>query len=180
MNNSRPKPLGSVFLIGMMCSGKSTVGRLLAPLLYLPFLDLDREVESRVGPLLPFVQREGEKAFRLLETETLDAAITGPDAVISTGGGTPCFNDNLERMRARGSVVLLHPSFEVLMTRIERSGGDRPLLFGLKGDALRVRVAELLADRHDCYEGAHLRIESDGAAAEVAGQLADALRSQAR
>lgn len=180
MVDERDDSMGSVFLIGMMCSGKSTVGRLLAPLLGLPFVDLDREIEREVGPLLPFVQKEGEVAFRLLEKEALGAAISGPDAVVSTGGGTPCFGDNLERMRERGTVALLQPPFEALMTRIVRSGGDRPLLFGLKGDALRARVADLLAERRTCYEGAHLRVESESSAAEIASLLADAMRYQAR
>lgn len=180
MKDVQPRSVGTVFLIGMMCSGKSTVGRLLAPLMGLPFIDLDREIERGVGPLLPFVQKEGEEAFRLLEQEALGAAISGPDAVVSTGGGTPCFGDNLDRMRERGTVALLQPPFEALMTRIERSGGDRPLLYGLKGDALRARVAELLAERRTCYAGAHLRVESDASAAEIASLLFDATRDQAR
>lgn len=171
---------GSIFLIGMMCSGKSTVGRLLAPLLELPFVDLDRVVEARVGPLLPFIRREGEEAFRTLEVEALHAAIAGPDAVISTGGGTPCFSDNLPRMQGRGRVALLSPPFESLMSRIERSGGDRPLLNGLKGPALRARVMELLADRRACYEGADLVIDSAASAADIAGELAAILRDQTR
>lgn len=171
---------GSLFLIGMMCSGKSTVGRLLAPRLNLPFIDLDREVERRVGPLLPFIQREGEHAFRELETEALRAAIAGPDAVISTGGGTPCFGENLGLMRTRGAIVLLHPPIEALMRRIERSGGDRPLLHGLRGDALRTRVDLLLEERRVCYEGADRRFETDATAEEVARQLSEWVLDQTR
>ncbi|MBK6832433.1 MAG: hypothetical protein IPG92_17615 [Flavobacteriales bacterium] len=106
----------------------------LAPLVGLPFIDLDREVEKRVGPLLPFMEKNGEGAFRELETEVLDALLVGPDAVISTGGGTPCEGNNMEKMRKAGVVVWIKVPLPALMPRIERAGGDRPLLFGLKGE----------------------------------------------
>lgn len=171
---------GSIFLIGMMCSGKSTVGRALAPLLSLPFIDLDRMVEAEVGPLLPFVKQEGEEAFRRLETQALLRAVAGADAVIATGGGTPCFGGNLRVMRERGTIVLLDPPFDALMKRIRRAGGDRPLLHGLSGDALDLRVKELLAERRECYAGAHFVVGTDEPAAIIATQIAAALRDHAR
>ncbi|MDX9751851.1 MAG: shikimate kinase, partial [Flavobacteriales bacterium] len=72
-----------VFLIGFMCSGKSTVGRHLAPLLGLPFIDLDRVVEARVGPLLPYIVAHGEEAFRRHEAAVLGELAEGAPAVIA-------------------------------------------------------------------------------------------------
>ena len=134
-----PSPL----LIGFMCAGKSTVGRALAPMLGVPFIDLDREVEKRVGPLLPFIQREGEQAFRAMEREVLDEVLRGPVRVIATGGGMPCEGDNLLRMKASGTVIWLDVPMPDLMPRIVRAGGDRPLLF--LGVLLIVVAAGILA-----------------------------------
>lgn len=169
LNNAR------IFLIGFMCSGKTTVGRVLAPLLELPFMDLDREVEKRVGPLLPFIQREGEEAFRTIESEVLVELINGPLGVIATGGGTPCESDNMERLKAAGTVVWLDVPMERLMPRIERAGGDRPLLFGLKGDALRARVEELLEARTPVYAEADIIVQAGATPAEVAERIRSAV-----
>ena len=160
-----------LFLIGFMCSGKSTVGKALAPLLALPFIDLDRVVEQRVGPLLPFIQREGEQAFREIEAVVLHELLEGPSAVIATGGGTPCERDHLERMRQAGKVIWLDVPMDRLMPRIERAGGDRPLLFGLKGDALRERVEGLLEERAACYAAADIIVQAGASAAEVAERI---------
>jgi len=160
-----------IFLIGFMCSGKTTVGRVLAPLLDLPFVDLDRVVEQRVGPLLPFIQREGEEAFRLIEAEVLGELLDGLQAVIATGGGTPTQDDHLERMKAAGTVVWLDVPIKQLMPRIERAGGDRPLLFGLKGDALRRRVEELLDERTPIYAQADVIVQAGTTPAEVAERI---------
>ena len=161
-----------LFLIGFMCSGKTTVGRVLAPLLDIQFIDLDREVEKQVGALLPFIQKNGEAAFRKLETEVLASLLNGEDAVIATGGGTPCEGDNLARMKAAGTVVWLDVSSEMLMPRIERAGGDRPLLFGLKGEALRERVQELLDQRTPIYAEADIIVQAAAPHAEVARRIA--------
>ncbi|MBK8227339.1 MAG: shikimate kinase [Flavobacteriales bacterium] len=162
----------------MMCCGKSTVGRLLAPRLGLPFIDLDREIEARVGPLLPFVQRSGEEAFRAVESEVLAALADAPDSVIATGGGTPTVPGNLALLRSIGTMVWIDVALETLMPRIERAGGDRPLLFGLKGDALRERVMDLLDQRALAYSQAPVRVRGEGAAEEVVARIEAALLAQ--
>ena len=167
--------MGRIFLIGFMCSGKSTVGRVLAPMLGLPFVDLDRMVEERVGPLLPFVQHKGEIAFRQKENEVLGQLLASPDAVIATGGGTPCDGDNLARMKQAGRVVWLDVPLDMLMPRIIRTGGDRPLLFGLKDNALQERVKELLEARTPIYAQADLIVQAGAPPLEVARLLERAL-----
>lgn len=164
-----------IILIGFMCSGKSTVGRALAPLLDLPFADLDRVAEKRVGPLVPFFRDHGEEAFRKLEAEVLQELLEGPPCVIATGGGTPCEGDNLKRMMDGGRVVWLDVPMEALMPRIIRSGGDRPLLLGLKGDALRSRVEELLAPRLPIYAEADLIVQASAPPGTVAERIVQAL-----
>jgi len=159
-----------------MCAGKSRVGRELAPLLGLPFHDLDRVVEQAVGPIKPFFEREGEVAFRAVEEQVLVDLLARPPAVIAMGGGTPCEGDNIQRMLSAGTVVWLDTPLDVLMPRIVRAGGDRPLLAGLKGEALRARVEDLLAPRLPIYMQAHLRVHAVGSPTEVADRIAGALQ----
>ncbi|MFN3876116.1 MAG: shikimate kinase, partial [Flavobacteriales bacterium] len=169
-----------VVLIGMMCSGKSTVGRALAPLLGLPFIDLDREIEGRTGALLPFVQREGEAAFRAVEAEVLAEVLAREASVIAAGGGTPAVPGNLELLQRSATLAWLDVPLEALMPRIELAGGDRPLLHGLKGEALRARVKALLDERRAAYGSATIRVDADAPPAIVAQRLAAALRDQLR
>lgn len=164
-----------IHLIGSMCAGKSRVGRELALLLQLPFLDLDRVIEQRVGAIKPFFEREGEEAFRAIEAVVLNELIQGPRAVIATGGGTPCSGDNLQRMVDTGTVVWLDVPLAVLMPRIIRAGGDRPLLAGLKGDALQQRVESLLAERRPIYAKADVAVDGSGTPQQVADLIRSAL-----
>jgi shikimate kinase len=166
-----------VLLIGFMCSGKSTVGKALAQLLELPFFDIDRVIEQQVGPLMPFFHTHGEDAFRLLERKVLAELLEGPAAVIATGGGTPCEGDNLQRMKHAGTVVWLDVPNDALMPRIERSGGDRPLLAGLKGEALQQRVSELLASREPVYAQADIIVQAAAEPLVVAQRIAFALNA---
>lgn len=169
-----------VFLTGFMCSGKTRVGRELAALLGWPHADTDRLVEARVGPLVPYFRDHGEAAFREREREALHAMLSAGDTVVSVGGGTPQAFDNLAAMRAAGAVVFLDVPLEALMPRIERAGLDRPLLLGLKGEALRERVELLLAERMPVYAQADVRVHADAEPAEVARRIAAMLGLQAR
>ena len=169
-----------VFLTGFMCSGKTRVGRELAAQLGWPHADTDRLVEARVGPLVPYFRDHGEPAFREREREVLQELLGSGDTVVSVGGGTPQAFDNLLRMRAAGPVVLLDVPLHALMPRIERAGMDRPLLLGLKGEALRARVEQLLAERMPVYNQADVTVRADAEPAEVARRIATALGLQVR
>lgn len=169
-----------IFLVGFMCSGKTRTGRELAQLLGLRHIDLDRRIEEQVGPLQVYFARQGEEAFRDLEREVLLGLLDVGNVVISTGGGTPIAFDNMQRMRAAGTVAYLDVPMSDLMPRIVRSGGDRPLLMGLKGDALERRVAVLLTERKPAYDQAHITIDGSGQPSEVAARIAAALTAQAK
>jgi shikimate kinase len=164
-----------IFLIGFMCSGKSRVGRELAEQLGLRHVDIDRVVEERVGPLVPYFQQHGEAAFREREREVLLELLAERDVVVSTGGGTPLECDNMERMLAAGPVVFLEVPMATLMPRIIRAGGDRPLLLGLNGEPLRTRVESLLAARLPVYASASHTVDADGTAEEAAFRIRKAL-----
>ncbi len=169
-----------IFLIGFMCSGKSRIGRELAQLMGLRHLDIDRLIEQRIGPITPWFQKNGEGAFREVESKVLLELLKVENVVISTGGGTPCEGDNMDRMLQAGTVVHLDLPMDVLLDRVERKGGDRPLLFGLKGEALRSRVEELLAPRLPFYIRAHMRIRANDDPHVVAGRIRQELEGQER
>lgn len=164
-----------VLIIGFMCSGKSHIGRLVAQRLGLPHVDTDRLVEQEVGPLLPWIGQHGEAAFRAREAMVLRQVLQGPAAVVSTGGGTPCEGDNMERMLAAGTVVYLDVPVDVLIDRCARKGGDRPLLFGLKGEALANRVRDLLAQRTPVYRRAHVLVRADDTPERIADRITAAV-----
>ena len=138
-------------------------------------MDLDRVAEHRVGPLLPYIRREGEEAFRRLEREVLQELLAGPDAVIATGGGTACLGDNMDRMKAAGTVVWLDVPMPELLPRLVRSGGDRPLLFGLRGGELEARASALLAQREPFYAQADIIVQAGEAPEVVAWRIAKVL-----
>jgi len=169
-----------VFLVGFMCSGKTRVGRELAVQLGWPHADTDRLVEACVGPLVPYFRDHGEAAFREREREVLHGLLGVGDSVVSVGGGTPQAFDNLAVMRAAGPVVFLDVPMDTLMARIERAGLDRPLLLGLTGEALRARVAHLLAERMPVYAKADATVQADAEPAEVVRRIVAALGLQAR
>lgn len=167
-----------IILIGFMCSGKTVVGRALAKALSIPHVDLDRKIEERVGPLQPWFIAHGEEAFRLMEREVLQESLELRNAVISTGGGTPCWGDNLERMLRAGNVIYLHVPEDILVPRIERKGLDRPLLMGLKGTELHRRIKELMDEREQWYERAHAKVASVHEPTAVAEDILRTLAQQ--
>jgi len=157
-----------VFLAGFMAAGKTTVGRLLAARLGVPFVDLDDVVSEAAGlPVRELFAARGEAEFRRLESLALDS-VGDRAAVVATGGGTPCHSGNLGAMRGRGLVVSLSVSLDTAYQRI----GDpstRPLLA-----RPREEIAELHRDRLPIYRQAHAVVATDGKTPdEVAGEVAE-------
>ena len=109
-----------VFLIGYMGAGKTTVGRLLARRAGLTFIDLDHYIESRFHKAVPAIFAEkGEAAFRDMERRMLHEVAEFEDVLVSTGGGAPCFFDNMAFMNTHGTTVYLKVSVEELANRLE-------------------------------------------------------------
>lgn len=162
-----------IFIIGFMCSGKSVVGRELAKLTGMRFTDIDRAIEARVGPILPWMRANGEAAFRAQEAEVLAELLLEEHVLVACGGGTPMAADNMDRMLAAGHVAYLDVERPLLLERAKRVGGDRPLLFGLKDDALAARITELMDVREPVYRRAPWHVSAAGTPREAALRIAE-------
>ncbi len=168
------QPGRSVFLIGPMGSGKTTVGRRLAKRLGYRFVDSDAEIEARTGVDIAFIfEKEGEPGFRIRERQAIDRLTQLERVVLGTGGGAVLSAENRERLAARGVVVYLETSVEQQLARTRRSK-RRPLLDTADP---RGRLAELMQQREPLYRSiAAITVPTNGrksvtVAAEVAERL---------
>ena len=145
-----------IYLLGMMGSGKSTVGRKLANKLSYSFYDLDDLIESKIEmTIADFFEKEGEDKFRLLEQETLRETFAYEKAVISTGGGTPCFFDNINEINKHGESCYLNAEVGVLLSRLKGAVEQRPLLNKLGSEEkIKDYLAQLLEKRNAFYRRA--------------------------
>lgn len=135
-----------------MGAGKTTLGKVLAESLGLPFYDLDWYIESRMMKTVPqlFAER-GEDGFRKVEHNMLHEVAEFEDVVISCGGGTPCFYDNMEYMNAQGDTVYLKASPEVLYAHLQMGKVERPLLKNKTREEMQAFIQEQLAEREKYY-----------------------------
>lgn len=164
----------NLFLIGPMGAGKSAVGRQLARMLHLNFVDSDDEIESRTGVDIPYIfEKEGETGYRKREAKVIDELTLKQGLVLATGGGAVTDDKTRSNLGARGYVVYLETSIEQQLDRTRR-GRERPLL--AKGDPREVLEA-LMEERDPMYrEIADLVVKTDGRRVNaVAKEIADAL-----
>lgn len=150
-----------VYIIGFMGSGKSTAGKKLASLFKWSYIDLDKRIEDHTGKSIPEIfAQHGEEYFRLVESELLKRIVSGENTVVSTGGGSPCYSDNMDYMLKTGLTVYLKMSPLQLKKRLSDSEGDRPLIKGLSEDELLSFIREKLANREPWYNRAEIIVES--------------------
>lgn len=143
-----------------MGAGKSGFGKRLAKKMGRVFLDSDREIEKRTGrSIADLFEKEGEMVFRQLETDWLDQ-LNQPNAVVALGGGTACFNDNMERINRMGISIYLELSPKALTDRLIKSKKNRPLIESFKHDpaALLKFIETTLAAREPFYRQARMCI----------------------
>lgn len=144
-----------IYLVGYMYSGKTTLGCQLAQGLGYKFLDLDQLLEARYHTTVPLLfERYGEEAFRRLERDMLHQTVQFDQAVISCGGGTPCYADNMDFILAHGTAIYLELSVDEILARARQSRKPRPLLSGLSEEEQRKAIESQLKDREPCYRRA--------------------------
>jgi shikimate kinase len=149
------------FLVGFMGCGKTTVGRKLATALGYAFIDLDHVLEARAGmPIPEYFTIHGEDAFRKLESEILKQTDYPENAIVSTGGGLPCFFDNMDWINMHGQSVYMKLTPKMLASRLENAKTPRPVLQGKKGEELVAFIETKLAEREPYYSRASVIAES--------------------
>lgn len=142
-----------IFLTGYMGCGKSTIGRKVAALMGINFIDLDKFIEERNFKSVPDIfAQDGEMAFRLKERQALEEVSQFEDIVIGTGGGAPCFFDNMKMMNEAGITIYLAPDNDTLAFRLLKSKTERPLIAGKSPEELKIFISQALEKRAPFYE----------------------------
>ena len=152
-----------IFFIGFMGIGKSTLGKLVAQALNYEFLDFDTIIEEDMGMSISSIFAQyGEPFFRKLEHDTLGEVIqTRNDFVMGTGGGLPCFNNNMTKINEHGCSVYLRANANEIANRLADSSGSRPLIQDKSREELKKYVIDLLEIRNDFYLRSHLIVDLD-------------------
>ncbi len=164
-----------IFLTGYMGAGKTTLGKALARDLGVQFIDLDWYIEERQHKTIrQLFDERGEESFRRTERCMLHEAGEFEDVVIATGGGTPCFFDNMDYMNRQGLTVFLDVDTDTLFRRLRSATRTRPILQGKSPDELRAFIGQALEARKPHYLGAQHRF--DGSRLENREQIADSVR----
>ena len=141
-----------VILIGFMGAGKTTVGKALGKALGVTFYDLDWYIETRMRKTVKQIfDEQGEEGFRKMEHNMLHEVAEFENIVISCGGGTPCFYDNMDYLNQQGDTVYLKASPEVLYKHLKMAKGVRPLLLNKTPEEVQVYIREELNRREQFY-----------------------------
>lgn len=148
-----------IYIIGYMGCGKSTLGRKLASYAGLQFVDMDHYIESRHCKSVPQIfAEEGEEVFRQKERKALEELSEFTNVIIATGGGAPCFFDNMELMNRTGKTIYLNINPRILAERLLESKNERPLIKGKSKKELIQYIATTLKHRDKFYSKAHYQI----------------------
>ena len=149
-----------IILIGYMGAGKTTIGKALSKELGIIFYDLDWYIESRMRKTVSEIFAErGVEGFRQIEYNMLHEVAEFEDVIISCGGGTPCFFDNMDYLNQQGQVVYLKAEPEVLYKHLLMAKVERPLLKGKSKEELLKFIKEQLEKREPFYTKAHYTLD---------------------
>lgn len=152
--------MNRIFLIGYMGAGKTTVGKALAKSLGTGFYDLDWYIENRMRKTVKQIfDASGEDGFRRIEHNMLHEVGEFENVVISCGGGTPCFFDNMDYMNGQGDTVYLKASPEVLYKHLKMGKTVRPLLLNKTPDEVRAFIEKQLGEREQFYSKAKYTLD---------------------
>lgn len=163
-----------IVLIGFMGSGKSKLGIKLARLLNLPFIDLDVFIENKFQQsIISIFHEKGEDYFREIESDTLKELLQSEEKfVLASGGGTPCFNNNMELINNWAISIYLDVAEKILFGRLKANKSDRPLIANLSDDELKVFIHKKLSERNQFYTRAqHIISDENINAKRIAGYL---------
>ena len=152
----------TLFIIGYMASGKTTFGKALARRTGMQHIDLDFFIEQRFhSTVREIFATRGEAEFRRIESAMLREVGEMDDIIVSCGGGTPCFGDNLDYMNSRGLTVCLQADDDVIADRVMQAGNKRPLMAGKSREEIISTIHEHMQARRPYYDRAQLIISGD-------------------
>ncbi len=144
-----------IIIIGYMGAGKTTVGNALSRQLGIPFYDLDWYIETRMHKSVAQIfEEKGEEGFRKIEYNMLHEVAEFENVIISTGGGTPCFFDNMDYLNQQGDTIYLKATPEVLYTHLKMGRTVRPLLLNKTPEQMQAFISEQLSLREPFYSKA--------------------------
>ncbi len=150
-----------IYIIGMPGTGKTHFGRILAQSIGLQFFDLDEMIESSEGDMIRnIIKNKGEDHFRKTEKDMLLSASRRNNCIISCGGGTPVFFDNLDVMKKTGIVIWLNTDLGIIAKRIAQNKTRRPLFMGLSEHEIRGKLNEIYEKRKKNYAKADILIDN--------------------
>lgn len=151
-----------ILFVGMPGCGKSTLGKKVAKLLKYEFIDLDLYIEKKENCCIKDIfTYQGEEYFRKIETKYLAEILSsGKSFVLSVGGGTPCFNDNMALMKKNGRCIYIQAGARLLLNRLENAKSQRPLFWGLTKEEIEKKLQQLLDARSKYYEMATHTIDA--------------------
>ena len=149
-----------LYLIGFMGVGKTTIGKQIAALNKVVFIDTDSQIEKETSKSIKEIfETDGEIAFRKLETDTIRSI--DRKAIISCGGGLTAHNNNIEYLKYKGTVIYLKASTETLIKRLEKNKNKRPLISNLTNVKRLEFIRKILKEREKTYKQADYTIETD-------------------
>ena len=149
-----------LYLIGFMGVGKTTIGKQIAALNKVVFIDTDSQIEIKTSKSIKEIfEIDGEIAFRKLETDTIRSI--NKKAIIACGGGLPAHNNNIEYLKHKGIVIYLKASTETLIQRLEINKNKRPLISNLTNEKRLEFIRKILKKREITYKKADYTIETD-------------------
>lgn len=152
-----------IVLIGYMASGKSAVGRFLSQNLEYSFMDLDDYIEKKEGKSISSIFEEnGEIYFRKIEGEYLQELLDlEEDLILSLGGGTPCYGNNMKKILENSTSYYLKTSIATIHARLVNEKSKRPLVASISADGLQEFIAKHLFERRSFYEQANFIVTTD-------------------
>ncbi|KAA6350084.1 Shikimate kinase [termite gut metagenome] len=151
-----------IFLVGYMGAGKTTLGKAWAQKLDLSFIDMDGFIENRFHKKIrDLFEEHGETGFRELERKILHEVAEFEGVIISAGGGTPCFFDNMDFMNQKGNTVFLEVSPDILFSRLRMASISRPMLNGKTDEEIRMFILRTLEERIPFYMRAQYTFSVD-------------------
>lgn len=162
-----------IFLIGYMGSGKSTLGMQLAELTSYTFIDMDKYIEDKEGKsIVEIFKNPGESHFRNLEKNAIQDFNQMNNIIVATGGGAPCFFDNMEQMNNNGLTIYLNPPVDELVKRLKPAKAHRPIIKDKTDEELKEFIISMLEKRNPFYLKATYQITHfNPTAKEILSQL---------